>query len=130
MDNNLPELSDIHLPDSVSAFPPAYGWWVLLLAFAGAYLLYKIGKYLYQTSKKRYALKLLKKISQSNAIEASSAVSEILRRICNYKYKEARGIYGKEWVAFLNRHSSKPLNQKSADLLIYAPYMQGDGRQY
>ena len=30
LDNNLPELRDIHLPDGVSAFPPAYGWWVIL----------------------------------------------------------------------------------------------------
>lgn len=27
--DNLPELRDIHVPDGVSAFPPAYGWWVV-----------------------------------------------------------------------------------------------------
>ena len=31
-ENNLPELRDIHLPDGVSAFPPAYGWWIMLLS--------------------------------------------------------------------------------------------------
>lgn len=30
MEQNLPELRDIHLPEGVSAFPPAYGWWVIL----------------------------------------------------------------------------------------------------
>ena len=30
MEQNLPELRDIHLPDGVSPFPPAYGWWVIL----------------------------------------------------------------------------------------------------
>ena len=30
MQDNLPELRDIHLPESIPAFPPAYGWWVIL----------------------------------------------------------------------------------------------------
>lgn len=30
MEQNLPELRDIHLPEGVSAFPPASGWWVIL----------------------------------------------------------------------------------------------------
>ena len=48
MPDNLPELRDIHLPDGVSAFPPAYGWWVVLLAIlsiVAAVKLIKIANY-------------------------------------------------------------------------------------
>ena len=43
--DNLPNLRDIHIPDGVSAFPPAYGWWVMLLALllmGGVYQFIKI----------------------------------------------------------------------------------------
>ena len=30
--NNLPEIRDIQIPDGVSFFPVAYGWWVVLAA--------------------------------------------------------------------------------------------------
>ena len=51
MEQNLPELRDIHLPEGVSAFPPAYGWWVIL----GGILLLLLLTELF-LSKKRYAL--------------------------------------------------------------------------
>lgn len=39
MMDNLPELRDIHIPDGVSAFPPAYGWWVVLAGVVALFLL-------------------------------------------------------------------------------------------
>ena len=58
--DNLPELRDIHLPEGVSAFPPAYGWWVILfgvLLLFGLYELWKLWRrkspYLYRKIKGR-----------------------------------------------------------------------------
>ena len=42
LQDNLPELRDIHLPDGVSAFPLAYGWWVIGLSIIGAIVLIKV----------------------------------------------------------------------------------------
>lgn len=60
MQDNLPELRDIHLPSGdISFFPLAYGWWVLAGVLAAVVLLAWLTRFLLQRSKKRYALKLL-----------------------------------------------------------------------
>ena len=68
MNNNLPELRDIHIPEGVSAFPPAYGWYVLL----GTVLLFFLCLHFYliwrQRSRKRYALKLISELDYTNII--------------------------------------------------------------
>lgn len=57
--DNLPELRDIHLPDGVSVFPPAYGWWVILGGVVLAFVLAEIFILVRRKSKKLYALRLL-----------------------------------------------------------------------
>ena len=52
MMDNLPELRDIHIPDGVSAFPPAYGWWVVLAGVVALFLLAELFLILRQASKK------------------------------------------------------------------------------
>ena len=37
--NNLPEIRDIQIPDGVSFFPVAYGWWVVLAAGVFAFMI-------------------------------------------------------------------------------------------
>lgn len=123
MPDNLPELRDIHLPDGVSAWPLAYGWWVVLLLLIGAVVLYRLFRLWLHKSKKLYALRLLKSINEPNVITASAAISEILRRICVYKYPQAAVLQGQDWITFLNAHSKFPINGKEADLLVNAPYM-------
>lgn len=128
MPDNLPELRDIHLPDGVSAFPPAYGWWVILALIIGFLLLYYLVRLARIKSKKLYALHLLENINCNNSLRAAAGMSEILRRICVYKYPEAAVLSGGEWIVFLNNHTKAKLNDKTADLLLNAPYMpEGEG---
>ena len=122
MEQNLPELRDIHLPEGVSAFPPAYGWWVILGGILLLLLLTELFLIVRRKSKKRYALYLLAHVRQENAA-AALQMSEILRRICVYKYKEAAALYGQPWLDFLNRHAKIKLEGASARLLLDAPYM-------
>ena len=108
MEQNLPELRDIHLPDGVSPFPPAYGWWVILGSVLLLLVLTELFLIIRRKSKKRYALYLLQHIPQDNIAAAALQISEILRRICVFKYKEAAALYGKPWLEFLNQHSMNP----------------------
>lgn len=123
--DNLPQLRDIHLPTETMFFPLGYGWIVVLAALILAYVFYRLVKFLYQKSKKRYALTLLKRASADN-LDSARLISEILRRICLYRHKSAAAYYGTDWILFLNNHSRKPLSDSAAQLLVYAPYMAQD----
>ncbi len=130
MQDNLPELRDIHLPSGdISFFPPAYGWWVLAGALSAAVLLTWLARFLLRRSKKRYALKLL---AAARRPDLTSAVrmSEILRRICVYKYKTAAALFGMEWIEFLNRHTKEKISGKTARLLLDAPYINANSQVY
>lgn len=130
MDQNLPELRDIHLPLEVSPFPIAYGWWLVLAGIVLIAIMVKFAIKLRRYSKSRYAIKLLNSIAASNPVYAAQQISEILRRICVYKYKKATILMGKDWVDFLNSHSKSKLTGNVAELLMNAPYIPQDTEEY
>lgn len=130
MPDNLPDLRDIHLPDGVSSFPPAYGWWVVLFGLLLAFVMIKLIKIARIKSKKLYALRLLKAIDKKNLIKAAADMSEILRRICVYKYPDAIVLKGNEWIDFLHFHCKSKLSKKTTELLLSAPYMPYDNHVY
>ena len=128
--DNLPEIRDIYIPESVSIFPLAYGWWVILSAFILFIVFIKFFIWGIRKSRKIYALNQLKKINVVKPVPAAVQMSELLRRICHFKYKEATALYGKEWLEFLNTHSSKEISGDEAKLLVYAPFMQQEDMLY
>jgi len=128
--NNLPEIRDIHIPDGVSLFPLAYGWWVILLAVILLFVVIKLIMWSIKTSKKHYALKKLKQIETKNPVTSAIEISELLRRICTVKYRNASAFYGKEWIDFLNSKTSHPLSQNAAKLLMFAPFMKDNDKTY
>ncbi len=127
---NLPEIRDIHIPEGVSVFPLAYGWWIILLCIILIIVLIKISFWIIRTSKKYYALNELKQISIDKPVSTAVFVSELLRRICILKYKEANVLYGQDWIDFLNLHTRDKLTGKAAKLLGYAPYMDINATDY
>lgn len=123
MEQNLPELRDIHLPEGVSGISAG-------LRLVGDFRRYPFAVVADRTvfdcppqKQKRYALYLLAHVRQENAVAAALQMSEILRRICVYKYKEAAALYGQPWLDFLNRYAKIKLEGASARLLLDAPYM-------
>ena len=130
MPDNLPELRDIHIPHNISNFPLGYGWFVILLTIICVWLSYKLIRLAVIKSKKLYALKLVKNIALTNVQKSASNMSEILRRICVYKYPEALVLSGKDWIEFLNKKTKSKLDDKTAKLLADAPYMPKDSKTY
>lgn len=132
-------LRDIHLPDSVTWWPLAPGWWGLMLVclLALALMFYIL------TRKKRRQLTLAA-LAEFQALKAAHAqhndkkrsitdLSVLLRRICisRYPLHEVAGLTGEKWLAFLDRclintqHSGRHSFQKGAGrALIQSPYTQ------
>ncbi|MCW8957213.1 MAG: DUF4381 domain-containing protein [Gammaproteobacteria bacterium] len=97
-------LRDIHLPDAVSWWPPAPGWWLLLvLMIILAVLLAKLIRYLKQPKPNRLALAEFKQIKtqfqqQQNHQQLARDLSALLRRI-------GLTYYSREQVASLTSHN-------------------------
>lgn len=125
------ELRDIHLPDPVSWWPPAPGWYglfilAILFIALGLYLLWKWR----HPSIKKLAQRELQKIEQSfsqhqNSQQLCSDVSILLRRVAmSYDARNRQaGITGKEWLSHLNNLCGQTLfDDNLAEYLLFAPY--------
>jgi len=129
----LEGLKDIHLPDHISAWPPAFGWWLLiLLILAGVIItILTIKKYRRKWGYRKIALRLLTQAYQSSNQPHESPVKcsddskvtttvntlrhpahilmETLKRcaIAAYPDTSLSGLHGKEWIDFLNRQTQQ-----------------------
>ena len=126
----LADLADIHLPNSISAWPLAPGWWVLIiLACAALVALFKLWS-------KRHASRLYRRqaLAQLNSIEASNnkvssnsqlvATLELLKQTANTAYPDQHfGSLGiGEFKVFLQKSCSENAFEKVPDSLAAALY--------
>jgi hypothetical protein len=126
-----PTLRDIHLPEAVSWWPPAPGWWLLtLLAVAVGFALWRI----WQTRSRRRLLhaaqQQLAQIENSYAEtndrgRALQNISMLLRRLALSRHPRAQvaGLTGERWLQFLDENlPDQPFTQGTGRILIDAPY--------
>jgi hypothetical protein len=111
-------LRDLHLPEAISWWPPAPGWWVLvaLAAIALGYLLRAWWRTRARGAARRYALRQLDSIvaqyeENRNVVTFGVAVSELLRRtmIAYAPRLDVAGLTGEEWLAWLDRDLAQPV---------------------
>lgn len=131
----LAQLRDIHLPEPVSWWPLAPGWYVLMLLILLimmiiTYLVYK--RHVNGLAKNK-ALELLKTYKDHydkdrNAQVASARVSELLRRVALVYYPRAQvaGLHGDDWVEFLNKTSKKIDFKPVKAMLLDSPFKTGE----
>jgi len=127
-------LHDIHLPEAVSIWPLAIGWWLLIFLLVGAAIgLYQFLKYKKQHREIAYrniALIEFKKIrsqfvNDNNSHVMLRAISALLRRIAlSYLPRERiASLTGEQWVSQLNHLSSEAFfNDELTTLLARGPY--------
>lgn len=106
----MPELPlrDIHLPDPVSWWPLAIGWWLLIgitiiLVMVTAVI---VQRFIRQTLKKQ-AIKALKEIEiefgkNNDATSALARISVLLRRIAVTRNPKDAGVIGEAWLKLLD----------------------------
>jgi len=131
--NELP-LRDIHLPDAVSWWPPAIGWWILPIIIAllgyGIYKFIQLKKQQQKTAYRKMALKELSQIksefiNQPASMECLRAISHLLRRIAlSYLPREdVASLTGTQWVSQLNHLAQEAtFTNTHTELLVHGPY--------
>ena len=126
----LADLADIHLPNSISAWPLAPGWWVLIiLACAGLVALFKLwSKWHASRLYRRQALAQLNSIEASNNKVSSNsqlvATLELLKQTANTAYPDQHfGSLGiAKFKVFLQKSCSEAAFEKVPDNLEAALY--------
>ena len=126
------ELRDIHLPDPISWWPLAPGWWFIfgtILLLTAAFLLFRY--YQKKQALKKTVLAEFETIriqyeQDKNLIVLLQSLSTLLRRACIsfYPRSEAAGLTGKSWLDFLdNTGDEKVFNTEKGQLIATAPYI-------
>lgn len=127
-------LRDIHLPEAVSWWPPAIGWWLiplLILAGIAVYFIYKkfYGRTPRHVNYKPIALQQLEQIRQHHKDTASTALlrelSSLLRRIAlsYYPRESTASLTGERWFEQLNQLCPDArFTQQQQQLLSRAAY--------
>lgn len=144
-------LRDIHLPEPVSWWPLAPGWWLLLTALLIIIALAFITRKIYRSKQlKRDINAELETIKQQfqqtqNKSQLAKALSVLLRRAnityysrSHFKGESIAGLTGENWLAWLDKTHSKPehtLTEKNitfqselGQVLITAPYMSDESQ--
>ena len=132
--SDLP-LRDIHLPDPISWWPPAPGWWILfgLVVAAIAFVLWQR----YRTRRVRAALAAIRRIGA--AIEAGESPAECLRQLsivlrrfvmstaAGEEARKVPGLVGRPWLDYLDARGGGGLFRDGPGrLLLDGPYLPDD----
>jgi len=116
----LQELKDIHLPQGVSIWPLAWGFWLLLALIPLSYILYRWIRPYYQAFKLRKVfLKQLKILEENPNSSTLTKMAILLKQaaLVNYSRPEVASLYGEKWVEFLSQ-SAKNLDMSALNILF------------
>ncbi|WP_447969863.1 DUF4381 domain-containing protein [Nitrospira sp. M1] len=128
----LEQLRDLHMPDPVSLWPPAFGWWIVLLL---VFLCVAIGlwfkRYRQATAPRRVALAALLDLQTSfnethDTTTLMAGLSQLLRRyalVC-FGRQNVAGLTGVAWLKFLDEQGKTPLfsGEQVQQALTAVPY--------
>jgi hypothetical protein len=102
------ELRDIHLPEAPGLWPPAPGWWVLVLVLAAALAVGAVkGRRRWQQGRRRHrAFAALDALPAADCTpDYVAAVSAVLKRVALTRFPrvDVAALTGPDWLAFLDR---------------------------
>jgi hypothetical protein len=121
----LANLRDIHLPDPITSWVPAPGWWIVALTVIGLSLLVFYVRARRQGSARRMALRELDVLVATSADlqQLATGFSALLRRVAIVRYGAGAvaSLHGKAWAEFLQAHSDT-LHASVGVLLAQSPY--------
>ncbi len=128
------QLRDIHLPDAVTWWPLALGWWLVLFAGLGSLILisYRIIKYKQQNRYRKLALQELQSLfrcwkntaDNTDKSQYLQNANALLRRSIIHIDPDhnTTNKTGQDWINSLNRYTQQALQTDTADALAIACY--------
>lgn len=133
IEQNSDSLRDIHLPDAISWWPPAIGWWILLALVITAFIFIpKLYRRITYTPLNKVANNTFKNIiaeykEDNNESDFVIKTSQFLRQTAmSYCGRNnVAQVTGNEWVQTLNNLTEKNyFNEKIKQTLVNAPYQK------
>ncbi len=127
----LQDLRDVHLPDPISWWPPAWGWWGLLLGIlVGSLCLGAWWVYRRRTQPRRVALSMLSQIEQryqesQEDLLLLTQISELVRRFALVRFprNQVAGLAGYSWLQFLDETGrTNQFTEGPGKVLMSGPY--------
>ncbi len=126
-------LKDIHPPAGIGWWPPAPGWWLLLVLLTalilGGWRLYKRWRRKMAIKVALHLLRELQRDKQRNAHEQLCALSTLLRRVaisCHPRTQVA-ALTGQAWLEFLDQGMpDQPFSRGIGRILEDGPYRQAE----
>lgn len=124
-------LRDIHLPEAIGNWPPAIGWWLLLILIPlSLYFCWCLYKRLTRHTAVKSAKRLLATIKldqQTNDLQKLQHLSQLLRRVAISiaPREQSAGLTGDAWLEFLDSSiEGSPFSQGIGRCLADAHYRQ------
>lgn len=127
-ENPLDQLPPIHLPEPISFWPPAIGWWLLatVLILLGFFIVRVLMQYRAKNRLRKAALAKLNihwQVYQknNNAEEYVLAINRLLKQFVmqQYPHKNLQALSGEQWLASLQELSPQSgFNQDNASFLL------------
>jgi hypothetical protein len=130
-------LRDLHLPEPISWWPLAPGWWLViaLVLFALGWLLLRAWRKYQFHAPRRYAIRELatlesKYLEHRNPVTLGHQLSELLRRamMAYAPRHEVAGLTGEAWLEWLDKDLPVPyFHTEGGKSLLQLPYRDPHG---
>lgn len=120
----LDQLRDIHLPEPVSMFPAAVGWYLLALFIVIA-LISAVWLFFWHRNKSTYRRQALSTLEQLQASQATPAeINQLIKRVAVTAYGKERvaPLTGEQWTHWLKATSNTTMDTEVDDLLVSGIY--------
>ena len=127
------QLRDVHLPASPEFWPPAPGWWIVVL-FAAVVLVWisiRLASFWRRKRSQQEIFSLLDDLAKTEVdgrtSEFLASVSTLLRRVALLKFprNEVAALTGKDWLSFLDTHGGEGQFSNGVGRVLEAgPYLR------